>query len=98
LPLCTDVLELTWPQLLQSVKDCWNDRLQIHHAIRPGTNEQYTEGKCWQVLLELDTPVHCKQGIVRAAHAPKKLAVRDASPTPADHSIDTVAFKRRSKI
>jgi hypothetical protein len=49
-------------------------------------------------LLELHTAIHCEQGIVLAAHATKKLAVRDASPAPADHSIDTMAFKRLGKI
>jgi hypothetical protein len=96
--LSADVPELTRSQLLQSVKDGWNDRPQMHHTIRPRKNEKDPKRKCCQVLLKLYTAVHCDQGIVLGAHAPKKLAVRDASPTPADHSIDTVAFKRRSKI
>ena len=50
------------------------------------------------MLLELDSPVHGDQRVVRALHPTQQLTVRDARPATADHRVDTVALERCGEI
>ena len=70
----------------------------MHHAIGRRPDEQDAEGESGQVLLELDAPIHRDQSVVLVLHAPEKLAVRNARPTTADYSVDSMAFECYGEI
>jgi len=70
----------------------------MHHAIGWRSDEDHTEGKGGDVLLELKAGVHRDQGIVVAAHESQKVAVLDARPPTANDGLDVVAVELSSEV
>jgi hypothetical protein len=70
----------------------------MHHTVGWRPHEQNGNGHGFEILLELDAPVHRDEGVVFGPHPSKKLAVRDACPATLHHRVDTVAFEVRSEI
>jgi hypothetical protein len=70
----------------------------VLHAIGSGTDDDYTERERRDLLLELDTAVHCDQDIVMAPHPAQEFPVLDAGPTALDHRLHSMAAELRRKI
>jgi len=67
----------------------------VLHAIGSSTDDDYTERERRDLLLELDTAVHCDQNVVVAPHSAQEFAVLDAGPTALHNRLDSMAAVRR---
>jgi len=91
-------VELTRLERRKGIKDCWHERLEVHHAVGGRTDKQHADSRGGQILLELDAPVHRDQRVILAFHTPQKLAVRDARPATPGHRIHIVALERSGEV
>ena len=81
-----------------SGEDRAHERPQVLHAVGSGTNDDYTKRQNRDLLLELNTAVHCDQNIITIRHASQELTVLDTRPTAADHSLDSMAEELQREI
>ena len=80
------------------VEDGRDERPEMQHTIRWRADEDHTDGKGGDVLLELEVGVHRDQGIVVATHEAQEVAVLDARPPEADDGLDIVAVELSSEV
>jgi hypothetical protein len=93
-----DPLNPAWLGRGDGGEDCRHKRAQVPHAIGSGTNDDDTERERRDLLLELDTAVHCDQNIKVAPHAAQEFPVLDTGPTAACHCLDSVAAELRGEV
>ena len=63
------------------------------HAIGSGMDDDYTERKRRDLLLELGAAVHREQNVISLPHAPQQLAILDPGPTASGHSLNSMAVE-----
>ena len=65
----------------------------MRHPIGRSSQKQDTERKTGKVLLKLNAPIHCNQGVITTLYASEKLAVRDTRPATPGHGVDGMTFE-----
>ena len=70
----------------------------MHHTVRRRPHEQNANGHGFEILLELDAPIHRDERVVFGSHPSKKFAIGDAGPATLGHGVDTMAFECRGEI
>jgi hypothetical protein len=83
--------EPTWLDRGDGGEDRRHEWAQVLHAIGSGTDDDYAERERRDVLLELDTAVHCDQNVVIAPHPAQEFAVLDAGPTALHDRLGSMA-------
>jgi len=93
-----DALDLSWPRRGDGCENRRHKRPQVLHAIGSGSDDDDAEGERRDLMLELDTAVHCDQNIKVAPHAAQEFPVLDTGPTAACHCLDSVAAELRGEV
>jgi hypothetical protein len=68
------------------------------HAVGVGADQEHSERKGGDVLLEFQAAVHRQQHVVLAAHVLQQVAILDASPATANNRVYLVAVQISTEV